>query len=40
VILVRSVTVKDNERALVTRHGKLERVLAPAGIVLSTRCGR
>jgi regulator of protease activity HflC (stomatin/prohibitin superfamily) len=29
VIVVRSVTVKDNERALVTRHGKLERLLGP-----------
>jgi regulator of protease activity HflC (stomatin/prohibitin superfamily) len=29
VIMVRSVTVKDDERALVTRNGRLERVLAP-----------
>ncbi len=29
MIMVRSVTVKDNERALVTRHGKLEQVLGP-----------
>jgi regulator of protease activity HflC (stomatin/prohibitin superfamily) len=29
VIMVRSVTVKDDERALVTRNGRLERVLGP-----------